>query len=113
MGRGTSGDEYSNETNGTVVAAAGRGRPPPALCFDRITFPKIEALRHTYTKDKERGMRALRWRSWTMMSGTLDPSPWPNMATGGGWESDVLATHNLKHNLFCDCCFATVNSKCV
>lgn len=48
----------------------------PALCFDRITFPKLEAVRHVYNDNINAGIQMLRDRSWVVMS-ELESSPWP------------------------------------
>ena len=48
----------------------------PVLCFDQITFPKLEVVRHVYNDNVNAGIQMLRQRSWMVLRNALDSSPW-------------------------------------
>jgi len=99
---------YTNHNNnstsdGNATRGSSSAKKRPALCFDRITFPKIQAVRHVYNDEVNRGIRMLRDRSWSVMHEELNSSPWPpnnnNMTTASlagtnADEDNVDSTHS-------------------
>ena len=62
-------ENNSNTTTTNIITK-------PTLCFDQITFPKLEAVRHQYNDVTNRGIQMLRERSWMVMKNDLDSTPW-------------------------------------
>ena len=62
-------ENNSNTTTTNIITK-------PTLCFDQITFPKLEAVRHQYNDVTNRGIQMLRERSWMVMKNELDSTPW-------------------------------------
>jgi len=52
----------------------------PVLCFDQITFPKLEIVRHVYNDNVNAGIQSLRLRSWKVMK-ELNALPWSDEKT--------------------------------